>query len=71
MIKGGVAGVGRDGVAKLFALWGAPNKQVWVNNSSKQGQSVLQGRETQSIVSTCISPGCSHKTERQGVQDMS
>jgi len=25
---GGVAGVGRDGVAKLFALWGAPNKQV-------------------------------------------
>ena len=25
---GGVAGVGRDGVAKLFGLWGAPNKQV-------------------------------------------
>ena len=24
---GGVAGVGRDGVAKLFGLWGAPNKQ--------------------------------------------
>lgn len=25
---GGVAGIGRDGVAKLFSLWGAPNKQV-------------------------------------------
>ena len=25
---GGVAGIGRDGGAKLFSLWGAPDKQV-------------------------------------------
>ena len=31
---------------------------------------MLQGKETQSSVSTCISPGCSHETERMAVQAM-
>jgi len=35
---GGVAGIGRDGVAKLFSLWGAPNKQ--------ELQKVLDWRDT-------------------------
>ena len=45
--------------------------QILVTAATKQRQSVLQGRETQSIVSTCISPGCSHKTERIVTQAMS
>ena len=45
--------------------------QILVAAATKQRQSVLQGRETQSSDSTCISPGCSHETERMVPQAMS
>ena len=45
--------------------------QILKAAATEQGQSVLQGKETQSSNSTCISPGCSHKTERIVTQVMS
>ena len=41
--------------------------QILADATTKQGQSVLQGKEIQSSDSTCISPGHSHKTARDTV----
>ena len=45
--------------------------QILADATTKQGQSVLQGKEIQSSDSTCISPGHSHKTERKAVRAIS
>ena len=45
--------------------------QILKAAATEQRQSVLQGRETQSSNSTCISPGCRHKTERKAVRAIS